>query len=48
MEDFQWELPCDPTDMVYFSRRIGGRVNFSQNHFPLKTFKGGRFVQEQL
>ena len=23
MDEFQWELPCDPTDLVYFRRRIG-------------------------
>lgn len=23
MEEFQWELPCDPSDLVYFRRRIG-------------------------
>jgi IS5 family transposase len=23
MEQFQWELPCDPSDLVYFRRRIG-------------------------
>jgi len=23
MKEFQWELPCDPTDRVYFRRRIG-------------------------
>jgi IS5 family transposase len=23
MEHFQWELPCDPTDLVYFRKRIG-------------------------
>ena len=23
MERFQWELPCDPTDLVYFRKRIG-------------------------
>jgi transposase, IS5 family len=22
-EDFQWELPCDPSDLVYFRKRIG-------------------------
>jgi IS5 family transposase len=22
-EDFQWELPCDPSDLVYFRQRIG-------------------------
>ena len=23
MEHFQWDLPCDPTDLVYFRKRIG-------------------------
>ena len=23
MSDFQWELPCDPSDLVYFRQRIG-------------------------
>jgi len=23
MDEFQWELPCDPSDLVYFRRRIG-------------------------
>jgi IS5 family transposase len=23
MEEFQWELPCDPSDLVYFRKRIG-------------------------
>ena len=23
MKEFQWELPCDPSDLVYFRRRIG-------------------------
>lgn len=23
MEAFQWELPCDPSDLVYFRKRIG-------------------------
>lgn len=23
MNEFQWELPCDPSDLVYFRRRIG-------------------------
>ena len=23
LEHFQWELPCDPTDLVYFRKRIG-------------------------
>lgn len=23
MVDFQWELPCDPSDLVYFRQRIG-------------------------
>jgi len=23
MSEFQWELPCDPSDLVYFRRRIG-------------------------
>lgn len=23
MTEFQWELPCDPSDLVYFRRRIG-------------------------
>lgn len=23
IEEFQWELPCDPSDLVYFRRRIG-------------------------
>ena len=23
MTQFQWELPCDPTDLVYFRKRIG-------------------------
>ena len=23
MDEFQWELPCDPTDLVYFRRRVG-------------------------
>ncbi len=23
MSEFQWELPCDPTDLVYFRNRIG-------------------------
>lgn len=23
MTEFQWSLPCDPTDLVYFRRRIG-------------------------
>lgn len=23
MEHFQWELPCDPSDLVYFRQRIG-------------------------
>jgi len=23
MANFQWELPCDPTDLVYFRKRIG-------------------------
>jgi IS5 family transposase len=23
MEQFQWELPCDPSDLVYFRQRIG-------------------------
>jgi len=22
-EDFPWELPCDPSDLVYFRQRIG-------------------------
>ena len=22
-EDFQWRLPCDPSDLVYFRQRIG-------------------------
>lgn len=22
-EEFQWELPCDPSDLVYFRQRIG-------------------------
>ena len=21
--DFQWELPCDPSDLVYFRQRLG-------------------------
>lgn len=25
MEQFQWELPCDPSDLVYFRQRIGER-----------------------
>ena len=23
MSDFQWQLPCDPSDLVYFRQRIG-------------------------
>jgi len=23
MSEFQWELPCDPSELVYFRRRIG-------------------------
>ena len=23
MTEFQWSLPCDPTDLVYFRKRIG-------------------------
>lgn len=23
MKEFQWEVPCDPSDLVYFRRRIG-------------------------
>jgi IS5 family transposase len=23
MQYFQWESPCDPPDLVYFSKRIG-------------------------
>ncbi|MGC2576764.1 MAG: transposase [Terrimicrobiaceae bacterium] len=23
MSDFQWEWPCDPSDLVYFRQRIG-------------------------
>lgn len=23
LEEFQWELPCDPSDLVYFRQRIG-------------------------
>jgi IS5 family transposase len=23
MSDFQWELPCDPSDLVYYRQRIG-------------------------
>ncbi len=23
MSEFQWEVPCDPSDLVYFRRRIG-------------------------
>jgi len=23
VEEFQWDLPCDPTDLVYFRERIG-------------------------
>jgi IS5 family transposase len=23
MGEFQWEVPCDPSDLVYFRRRIG-------------------------
>ncbi len=23
MSDFHWELPCDPSDLVYFRQRIG-------------------------
>lgn len=23
MSEFQWELPCDPSDLAYFRRRIG-------------------------
>ena len=23
LSDFQWELPCDPSDLVYFRQRIG-------------------------
>ena len=23
MSDFQWELPCDPSDLVYFRQRLG-------------------------
>ena len=23
MEDFQWDVPCDPSDLVYFRKRIG-------------------------
>jgi transposase, IS5 family len=22
MSDFQWQLPCDPSDLVYFRQRI--------------------------
>lgn len=24
MSEFQWQMPCDPSDLVYFRRRIGG------------------------
>jgi transposase, IS5 family len=23
MEEFQWQLPCDPSDLTYFRDRIG-------------------------
>lgn len=23
VEEFQWDLPCDPTDLVYFRERVG-------------------------
>ena len=25
MSDFQWQLPCDPSDLVYFRQRIGAQ-----------------------
>jgi transposase, IS5 family len=24
MNKFQWQAPCDPSDLVYFRERIGG------------------------
>jgi IS5 family transposase len=23
VSEFQWQLPCDPSDLVYFRKRIG-------------------------
>ena len=45
MEEFQWELPCDPSDLVYFRNRIGEEgcivilANSAQLHGRVASYK---------